>query len=109
MPKYCLFGDSMNTASRMETLSMPNHIQISQATYDTLDENMKSLFHQKKEVNVKGKGLMTTYLYCGDNSDAHSIFSESTDDNMLKFINMANNAITMNMRLSPIYGRIPDV
>ncbi|GFH23412.1 guanylate cyclase domain-containing protein, partial [Haematococcus lacustris] len=36
LPKFSLFGDTMNTASRMESTSVPGRIQVSQATYELL-------------------------------------------------------------------------
>ena len=57
---YDLWGDTVNTASRMESHGIPGCIQVSQATYERLRDNY--LFEERGVIQVKGKGEMMTYL-----------------------------------------------
>ncbi|GAB2968279.1 hypothetical protein GCM10027076_00570 [Nocardioides montaniterrae] len=60
---YDLWGDTVNTASRMESSGRPHRIQVSQATHDLLEG--RYAFSEPQVVDVKGKGPMTTYFLLG--------------------------------------------
>jgi class 3 adenylate cyclase len=61
--RFQLFGDSVNTAARMESTGMPGKIQCSQATADLLLLAGKGewLIAREGLVEAKGKGEMQTY------------------------------------------------
>lgn len=59
MPRYCLFGDSVNMASRMESMSTAMKVHISQSTKDSIGPNFR--VKERGEIEVKGKGVMKTY------------------------------------------------
>ena len=60
---YDLWGNAVNTASRMESHGIPGRIQVSHYTYDLLRDKYE--FEDRGEIEIKGKGEMRTYLLTG--------------------------------------------
>lgn len=63
---YDLWGDTVNTASRMESHGIPGEIQVTEATYERLRDLF--WFQERGAIPVKGKGEMTAYLLKGQKS-----------------------------------------
>jgi adenylate cyclase len=57
---YDLWGDTVNTASRMESTGIAGCIQVTQATRDLLGDAYP--WKRRDGVEVKGKGTMTTFV-----------------------------------------------
>jgi class 3 adenylate cyclase len=57
---YDVFGDTVNTASRMESNSEPMRINISEATHDLVKNDFS--FMERSPLEVKGKGPMRMYF-----------------------------------------------
>ncbi len=60
---FDLWGETVNIASRMESLSAPNQIQVTEKTYGLLRGQYS--FEERGEVEVKGTGMAKVYLLKG--------------------------------------------
>lgn len=68
-PQYDIWGNTVNVASRMESTAEADRIQITQEVFEILREfNLETIsasakfkFTCRGEIDVKGKGVMTTY------------------------------------------------
>jgi adenylate cyclase len=57
---YNVWGDTVNTASRMQSHGIPGQIQVSEATYELIKDEF--ICEPRGTVNVKGKGDMDVWL-----------------------------------------------
>jgi class 3 adenylate cyclase len=71
---YDLWGDTVNIASRMESTAPEGSIQITETTKEAIQD--KFVLEKRPQVQIKGKGLMDTWLILGPKLSDSS--SEST-------------------------------
>lgn len=72
---YDLWGDTVNTASRMESHGMEGSIQVTHVTYERLQHQY--LLEERGLLPIKGKGEMTTYLLMGRRDDEEVLLAQA--------------------------------
>ncbi|XP_066106127.1 retinal guanylyl cyclase 2 isoform X4 [Saccopteryx bilineata] len=69
MPRYCLFGDTVNTASRMESTGLPYRIHVSHSTVTILQALSEGYeLELRGRTELKGKGTEETFWLVGKKS-----------------------------------------
>ena len=61
---FDLWGDTVNTAARMQSSGIPGRIQVAASTRELLGDGWS--FEAREPIDVKGLGPMTTYLLAGN-------------------------------------------
>ena len=80
--RFQLFGDTVNTAARMESNGLPQNIHVSQSTADLLVKAGKICWLVKRDelIEAKGKGKMQTWWVNPTFSEAASVAASSCDE-----------------------------
>ncbi|XP_062592346.1 uncharacterized protein LOC134253775 [Saccostrea cucullata] len=90
MPRYCLFGETVSVASKMESLGKANKIHLSESTHDllksiggfTMPERKDDVLQNDQDLLNAFKGIIHTYWLTeveGVDNDSDSIHTENDD------------------------------
>ena len=60
--QYDIWGDTVNTASRMESSGGVGKVNVSESTYEIVKDNLDFTFESRGKVEAKGKGMLEMFF-----------------------------------------------
>mgnify|MGYP005847010589 CR=1 FL=1 len=78
--RFQLFGDTVNTAARMESTGLPDKIQISASVQVLLRDDKSFEIETRGLVSAKGKGSLQTFWLVPTTSNVRSLSASISDD-----------------------------
>lgn len=90
LPRYRLFGDTINTAARMMQKSLVGKLQFGDSTFQELPPSVQ--VQSRGLIEMKGKGMVSTYLF--ENIQRNSTASAPGKDAMGRTPSLFQSALT---------------